>query len=149
MNDLFSIPYEVWLQFQDSQYKLIFDTLFDEGGYIQMGLLFLLAPISLWALFYYVWTSPYGKLTHWLLWLVIVAVIVGTICGIISNNVIFNSDNQELINALADPESGYEDYAITLRFKYAIANGILSVFMSFIYSLILKQKSKLQIHLPF
>ena len=149
MKKFFSMIYETWFQFYDPQFELIFDTLFQEGGYVQMGMAFLLLPILLWVVFYYVWKSPYGKFFHWFLWLLAVAVSVGGLCGVLFDNSIYDSGNQELIDALADQESGYSDYAFSLPLKYALANAGLSVVMSFIYSLILKQKSKLQIHLPF
>ena len=149
MKDFFAMIYEAWFKLYDAQFSLIFDTLFDEGGYVLMGLTFLILPILLWVLFYYVWKSPYGKVLHWFLWLVVVAVIVGGACGIIANYEIFNSENKGLIDALTDQESGYGDYVFSLTLKYALANGGLSIVMGFIYSLILKQKSKLQIHLPF
>ena len=149
MKDNFSTIYETWFQLYNSQFDSIFNTLFYDGGYIMFGLSFILIPLVLWLLFYYVWKYPYGKVWHWLVWLLITFVIVAGLTFGIANNEIFVSDNQALINALADPESGYEQFAKTLPLKYALFNGILTIGIGFIYSLILKQFSKIQIHLPF
>jgi uncharacterized protein YqhQ len=149
MKDIFATIYETWFQLYDSQFQLIFDTLYNDGGYVMFGLLFILVSLILWVLFYYVWNYPYGKFWHWLVWLIVTFIIVaGTTYGI-ANNEIFVSNNKVLINALADPESGYEQFAKTLPIKYALFNGILTTGLGFIYSLILKQFSKIQIHLPF
>ncbi len=149
MKDIFATIYETWFQLYEAKFSLIFDTLYDYGGYIKLGLSFILIPLILWLLFYYVWKYPYGKFWHWLVWLaLIILAVAGTSWGI-ANNEIFASNNQALIDALADPQTGYEEFAKTLPLKYSIANSILTLGISFIYSLILKQFSKIQIHLPF
>ncbi|MBN1968187.1 MAG: hypothetical protein JXL97_10060 [Bacteroidales bacterium] len=149
MNDLFATIYEALFGLYDSQFSLIFDTLYDYGGYNLLGLTFIAVPLIMFVCFYLLWKYPYGKLWHWLLWLLIAFLVTGGISWGISNNEIFLSDNQALIDALADPESGYEQYANTLPLLYALFNGLLSVAVGFIFSLILKQFSKIQIHLPF
>jgi len=123
MNDFFAIIYETLFGLYESQFSLIFDTLYENGGYNLLGLTFILVPLIMFAAFYFLWKYPYGKFWHWLLWLLIVFLITGGISWGISNNEIFLSDNQALIDALADPESGYEEYANTLPIKYALFNG--------------------------
>ncbi|MCF8396313.1 MAG: hypothetical protein K9H06_20655 [Melioribacteraceae bacterium] len=123
--------------------------MYENGGYNLLGLTFILIPLIMFAAFYFLWKYPYGKFWHWLLLLLIVFLVTGGISWGISNNEIFLSNNQALIDALADPESGYEEYANTLPIKYALFNGLLSIVAGFIYSLIMKQFSKIQIHLPF
>lgn len=149
MNDLFATIYEALFGLYDSQFSLIFDTLYDYGGYNLLGITFILVPLLMFAAFYFLWKNPYGKFWHWFLWLIIAFLITGGISWGIFNNEIFLSDNQALIDALADPESGYEEFAKTLPLKYALFNGLLGVAVGFVYSLILKQFSKIQIHLPF
>ncbi|MCF8299330.1 MAG: hypothetical protein K9J13_17405 [Saprospiraceae bacterium] len=149
MNDIFAIIYETLFGLYESQFSLIFDTLYENGGYNLLGLTFILIPLIMFAAFYFLWKYPYGKFWHWLLLLLIVFLVTGGISWGISNNEIFLSNNQALIDALADPESGYEEYANTLPIKYALFNGLLSIVAGFIYSLIMKQFSKIQIHLPF
>jgi len=149
ISNIFAPIYETWFQLSNNQFSLIFDTLFKDDGYIMFGLSFIIIPLISWLLFYYVWKYPYGKLWHWLVWLLITFIFVVGLTYGIANNEIFVSDNQALIDALADSESGYEQFAKTLPLKYALINGILTIGISFIYSLILKQFSKIQIHLPF
>lgn len=149
MKDIFAPIYESWFHLYEAKFSLIFDTLYDYGGYIKLGLSFVLIPLVLLLLFYYVWKYPYGKFWHWFVWLLIIILIVAGASWGIANNEIFASNNQALIDALADPESGYGEFAKTLPLKYTLANSILTLGISFIYSLILKQFSKIQIHLPF
>ena len=106
-------------------------------------------PLVLLILFYFVWKNPYGKFWHWLGWLFIITVIVaGTTWGI-ANKEIFASSNPVLIELMADPESGYAQFALSLPLKYAFINGLLTLVLGFLFSLALKQFSKIQIHLPF
>lgn len=149
MNDLFATIYEYLFGLYDSHYTLIYNALFDYGGYSLLGLTFILVPLLMFAAFYFLWKYPYGKFWHWFLWLIIVYLIIGGISWGVSYNEIFLSNNQELIDALADPESGYEEFANTLPLKYALSNGLLGITIGFVYSLVLKQFSKIQIHLPF
>ena len=149
MKDLFATIYESFFGLYDPQFSLIFDTLYDYGGYVLLGITFLAVPLLMFIGFYYLWKNPYGKFWHWFLWLIICLLITGGISWGISNNEIFLSDNQGLIDALADKESGYEEFAKTLPLKYALFNGLLSACLGFVYSVILKQFSKIQIHLPF
>jgi hypothetical protein len=149
MKNFFAAIYETWFQLYDVQFSLIFETLFNDGGYVLFGFLFILIPVILWILFYYVWDYPYGKFWHWLTFLLITVILVAGSTFGLANNEIFVSDNQSLINALSDPESGYEMFAQTLTMEYALFNGLLSVVMGIACSLIFKQFSKIQIHLPF
>ena len=82
MNDAFATIYETWFQIWNIDYNLIFQTLFDDGGYNMFGLSFILIPLVLWILFYFVWKYPYGKFIHWLLWVLVTGLIVsGTTFG--------------------------------------------------------------------
>lgn len=149
MKDILAAIYETLFGLYNQSYDLIFTTLFNEGGYLKFVLSFVLIPLACWLLFYYVWRYPYGKWWHWLLWLVVIVILVfGTTWGI-ANSEILASSNQDLIDAIADPESGYEAYAQTLPMKYATINSILAVGITIIYSFVMKQFSKVQTHLPF
>ena len=77
-----------------------------------------------------------------------VLIVFGTTYGIAKTEIL-GSDNQALNEALADASTGYADYATTLPLKYALANSLLALIIGFIYSLIMKQFSKIQLHLPF
>jgi RsiW-degrading membrane proteinase PrsW (M82 family) len=116
---------------------------------LYLGVAFIFVPLILFLGFYYLWKYPYGKFWHWLVWLIVTTILVtGVSWGIVQNQ-IFMSNNPDLINALSNADSGYKAYADTLLLKYAIYNGILGLVMGFLWSLILKQFSKHQIHLPF
>lgn len=149
MKDIFAWLYEDGFGLYDSQFSLIFDSFFDDGGYILLGLTFLIVPLIMWSLFYFAWKNPYGKFWHWMSWMSITITIVGLCTWAIESSNMFGSDNQVLIDAFADPISGYATYAKTLLIKYALANGSLAIIIGVVYSLILKQFSKIQIHLPF
>ena len=149
MRELIAIIYENRLEIYEAEFKLIYYTLFEDGGYTFLGLTILLVPLTMFIAFYFLWQYPYGKLWHWLLWLLITIVLTSGISWGISNNEIFLSDNQELMKALNNQNSGYEEHANTLPNTYAFYNGLFSIVVGFIYSLFMKQFSKIQIHLPF
>lgn len=149
MNDFFARIYESWCQLYDSAspFVLLFDAFFEGKAYLQMGLAVLLLPLLLWALFYFFWQSPYGKIGHWILWLFVVAGVVGVVTYSLANNVIQTSGDIDLANELSNEE--FQNYFTNLLLKYAFVNAGISFIVSLIYSLIIKQKSKMQIHLPF
>lgn len=149
MNDIFTTIYEALFVLYDSDFSLIFDTLYDYGGYNLLGLTVMLVPLIMFSAFYFLWKYPYFKFWHWFLFLIFISIVTGGISWSISNNEIFMSDNEDLINALADPTSGFEYFAKTLPIKYALFNALLSLAVGFVYSLVLKQFSKINIHLPF
>jgi hypothetical protein len=149
MNDIFAPIYETLFGLYDPKFDLIFSTLYNGGGYIKIGLIFILIPLIMWALFYFAWRNPYGKYWYWLLWLLFSCIVVFGVTWGVANTEIFASNNQNLIDALADPNTGYEQYASSLPIKYAMINTGLAIIIGFIFSLILKQFSKIQMHLPF
>lgn len=149
MKDILAAIYETLFGLYNQSYDLIFTTLYNEDGYLKLVLLFVLIPLACWFLFYYIWKYPYGKWWHWLIWLILVTVVVFSTTWGIANSEILASLNQNLIDAIADPESGYEAYAQTLPMKYARINSILSIVISIFYCFVMKQFSKVQTHLPF
>jgi len=150
MNELFAALYENnWFGLYNQDFPLIFDNLFDNSGYILMGLSFILIPLVCLSLFYFLWKYPYGKIWHWLVWLLVIILIVSGVSYGIANTEIFASNNQALNDALNDASTGYDNYAASLPLKYALFNGALTLVLGFLYSLVLKQISKIQIHLPF
>lgn len=149
MKDILAAIYETMFGLYNQAYDLIFTALYNDGGYLKFVLTWILIPLGCWLLFYFIWRYPYGKWWHWLLWLVVIVILVfGSTWGI-ANSEILASSNQDLIDAIADPESGYEAYAQTLPMKYATINSILAVGITIIYSFVMKQFSKVQTHLPF
>jgi len=149
MKDIFAPIYETWFGIYEPNYRLIFDTLYNEGGYIYFGLAFILIPLVCWSLFYFAWRYPYGKLWHWLLWMLIVIIIVFPSTWSIANTEIFASNNQALIDALNDPETGHKDYASSLPTHYGMINSLLALLLGIVYTLFMKRFSKIQTHLPF
>ncbi|MGQ1890241.1 hypothetical protein ACT29H_07340 [Thermophagus sp. OGC60D27] len=149
MNDLIATIYEVWFGLYDPQFTLIFDTLYDTGGYLLLASIFIFIPMLMFLGFYFLWKYPYGKWWHWLIWLIVTVIITGLATWGIANNQIFLSGNQQLMDALANPESNFEEYAKSLTIKYALVNSLLSIFISFLTSFLSKQGSKIQTHLPF
>jgi len=149
MKDFFSMVYESWLDLFNAKFNLIFTNFYDNGGYIKLGVTFILVPLILWFAFYYFWKYPYGKIWHWLLWLVVSGIIVSIISYSIANTEIFASNNQALNDAIADESTGYKNYAGSLPLSYALYNGLFAIVIGSICSFLMKQFSKVQIHLPF
>jgi hypothetical protein len=149
MKETFAAIYDTLFGIYNTQFYLIFQHLFDNGGYIKLGFSFILIPLICWVIFYYIWKYPYGKLWHWLVLMVITMLILFVTSYSIAYSEILESNNQALNDAIADASTGYEEYAASLPVKYACANSFLALITGFIYSLIMKQFSKIQIHLPF
>jgi hypothetical protein len=149
MKDIFAPIYETFFGLYNQAYDLIFRTLFENGGYVKFGLSFIFIPLICWLLFYYVWKYPYGKKIHWFIWLFITCVIVFGVTYSIANIEIFASGNQALKDSISDASTGYKKFADNLPLQYALYNSLLTLVIGFIYSLFLKQFSKIQIHLPF
>lgn len=125
----------------------VFQYLFDSGFYIMIGLIFILTPLAFMAVFYYLWKYPYGKFWHWLIWYFITTLVVfGWTFGY-ANQFINDSNAQEMITCYNVQECA--DYIKGLPMEYAKANVFLSLIVGFVGSLILKQYSKVQPHLPF
>lgn len=140
LNDAFAAIYEnkffgIW----EARYQPIFSKLFDESGYTSMGLIFIFIPIVLMALFYFLWKYPYGKYWHWLIWLSICTIVV------IASTVGFA--NSFLAVYLTDPET--TDFTSSVITRYAIINAVLGIIVAFLISLLFRQLSKIQKHLPF
>jgi len=149
MKEFFAFIYDTVFGVWNESYPVIFSTLFNDYGYVKLGLMFILVPLILWILFYYLWHYPYGRFFHWLLWMLISAVIVFAGSWGMAHAEIFASGNQALQDAIADPASGYKNYASGLPSVYGLINTGLAVGLGFIFSLIFKQFSKIQMHLPF
>ena len=99
MNEFFGTIYDTLFGIFNNLYFLIFQHLYDNGGYVKLGLSFILIPLVCWLLFYYLWKYPYGKLWHWLVWMAVTVLIVfGATYGI-ANTEILGSDNQAVNKA--------------------------------------------------
>lgn len=140
---------EDFLGIYNPDYYVIFQTLYDTGIYNLIGLMFIVIPLLMLLLFYFIWNYPYGKLWHWGLYLLIISVVVGFTTYSIVDDGIFNSNSQTLQNLMNNNIDGYRDFAYSLLLKYAILNASLAIVVSFLYSLLLKRYSKIQMHLPF
>jgi len=149
MKNIFAPIYETWFSIYEPNYRLLFDTLYNGNGYIYLGLSFIIIPLICWYLFYYTWKFPYGNFLHWLLWMLIAVVIVFASTWSIANSEIFASNNQKLIEALNDPETGYKEYATSLPTMYGSINSLMALLLGFIFALFMKRYSKVQTHLPF
>ncbi len=125
----------------DNNFSMVFQTFFINGGYNSIGLLLLIIPLIFLSLFYFIWRYPYGTIWHWLISLSIIAIIVAAST--------FGSVSLSLAKFLVDPNPLIADFTGSLVWKYAILNGFLAIGISFIFSLILRRYSKVQMHLPF
>lgn len=148
LSDSFGFIYDRVFEIYSENFQTpVFQYFFDSGFYVMLGMIFIFVPLLLMAAFYYFCKYPYGKWWHWLLWFFIIIIVVfGWTFGY-ANTFILNSNEQEMITCNGVQECS--DYIKGLPLEYAKANAILSLFVSFIGSLILKRFSKIQTHLPF
>lgn len=125
----------------DNSFNVVFQMLFDKGGYNTMGFILIGIPLVFLILFYFLWKYPYATFWHWLLYIGAIAIFVGglTYSMVSSDLAIFLVHSNPLI----------AEFTESLVLSYAILNACLSLAVSFIYSLILRKFSKIQMHLPF
>jgi len=146
MKDFLATIFE--LVFYQGSYQMIYDTMFNDQGYLFFWLLFLGVPLVAMAIFYFEWWFPYLKAWHWAIAVGIGLVIVFTGTVSIFNLTVLATGNQQLASALANPDSGYYEHASVLRFYYGFYNVLLALFVSLIFSAFFKRFSKLHSHLP-
>ena len=137
------------LGWYNEEFSLIFTHLYDNGGYDKFGFTMILVPLIIVALFYFAFKYPYAKKWHWGIMILISTVIVFGFTMSFASIEILSPQNDELMQAYADSESGYLNFAETLPFKYSILNAGLSILVGFLASLAMKPFSKCQMHLPF
>jgi hypothetical protein len=152
MKDFFAMIYE-WLLY-DQNFNLLFKQLYQGNGYLLLGLSMLFIPLLLFILYYWdsrlPWGSPYRKKYSWIIWLIIAgAITIGVSYYAIIYPELFKSNNPALIQAMNTPQTGYIDFAERLMVNLSVLNGVYSLVTGFLWSLLLKQKSVLHIHIPF
>jgi hypothetical protein len=140
MNNIYEF-FENIFGIYDNQFSIIFQTLFDKGGYNNLGMLLLFIPLIFLLLFYLLWKYPYATFWHWIIYVGIIAVTVGVLT--------YSSVRLTLAKFLVHSNPSIADFTGALVLKYAILNAFLSLVVSFIFSLILRRFSKVQMHLPF
>ncbi|MDZ7718039.1 MAG: hypothetical protein U5K72_04360 [Balneolaceae bacterium] len=146
MKDFFASIYEQILY--DGKYQLIYDAMYNDQGYVAIGLMFILIPLAIMAIFYFERWFPYLRGWHW-----VIAVVVGLIIVFASTVGVFNltilgTGDQQLAAAIANPDSGYYEHASVLRYYYGLYNVLLAFIVSLLYSILFKRFSKLHSHLP-
>lgn len=135
----------------NNNYDVIFFCLKDMKSYTKFGLIFILIPIFLWFIFYYLWSFPYGRLWHWILYLFIVTgIVLGITIGIANIEILSKApikcpDVQECFSNI----TGCYEYAQSLPLSFSLWNSLLSLIVSLLCTLGFKQISTFQKHLPF
>ncbi len=145
MKDFFASLYE-WLIYNPSC-PLIFDTLYDNNSYILFAIIFLAIPLISLFVFYILYKNPYTTYFTWVIFLFSSIVLVFLITFAWAMREIY-AVNPALIGELNKPLSAYKAYAALLPLKYALVNCFLAAILGVIVSLIFKQFSKVQTHLP-
>lgn len=152
MSDLiskwFGTIYDRWFNIFNPDFQTpVFQYFIDSGFYIRIGLIFIFVPLIFMSLFYFIFKYPYARWWHWALCYLIASLIVfGWTFGY-ATQFIIASNAQDMIYCLQVKECN--DYVQGLPLEYAKANVILSLIVGFIGSMVLKQFSKVQAHLPF
>lgn len=147
ISNFFAVVYETWFNIYNQNFTVVHTALYDNSSYFWIGISSLIIPLVVCLIFYFIWMFPYGKWYHWLIWMLASSVIV--LCSTIgiSNLLLFASNNPILDNAYGDTPT--YDYASSLPIRYAICNFFIAFVIGFIFSIICKQISKIQTHLPF
>lgn len=149
MRDLFLYLYADLLSLHNAQFQLIFDhALYYTNGYTLNGFIFILVPLIIALLFYFLYHNPFAKYWHWLIALTVCITIVGIFTHQYNVYLIFSTYHPDLRLALNTPDTGYKDFAKNLILNLTIINIFLSTIMFALYSLVFKQFSKSQGHIP-
>lgn len=133
--------FENILGFFINQFSFIFQEMYDAGGYSKMGLILIFIPLILLLIFYFLWKYPYGRLWHWL--------VLISIAAIFAAGITYGTTRLTLVDYILSSDQDVANFAQNLVIKYSFLNGFLSLLVSFLWSLLLKQFSKIQMHLPF
>jgi hypothetical protein len=107
--------------------------------FINLGLLMIVIPIVIMAVFYFINKYPYGKLWHWL----IAWVVSGALVAIISYNLL----NEELAVYILSPSEFPDAGGFVMNLVWA--NLVYSLVVGFIISFVYKQVPGPQSTLPF
>lgn len=147
LSNFFGYVYDSIFNIYNANISNVFNYFFDSGFYVIMGTMFVLIPALLMSVFYFIWKNPYGKWYHWLIMLAIIVIVVAISTYGYAESFINYSNAQVMSDCYNDDfcQSLIKD----LPFDYAIANFASSALISIVFSIIFKQFSKLQAHLPF
>jgi len=135
--------YEFFEEFFDIYigiFSYIFTHIYDNSGYGMMFLILIGIPLLFFFIFYYLCRNPYFTKTSW-------AIVLG-ISALFVIGITYVCSRQLLVDYIFSGELDEEDYALNLTLFYSFLNGCLSLFVGIIWSLFLKQWSKLYMHLP-
>ena len=122
------------------QFSYIFTHIYDNNGYDMMFLILIGIPLLFFLVFYYLCRNPYFTKTSW-------AIVLG-ISTLVVIGATYGYSRELLIEYIFSGEIEEEDYTLNLTLFYSLLNGSLSLFVGFLWSLVLKQRSKLYMHLP-
>lgn len=123
-----------------NEYDYIFDLLYNKSSYGDMFIISLTVPIVLYLVFYYLIRLPYLTILHWLIVLLIVILLT------------FGFEFAYLRDVLSEylMSGDYEEaeYTSNLIYFYSFLNVGFSIIFGIVFSFILKQWSKMYMHLP-
>jgi hypothetical protein len=124
----------------DNQYSYLFTELYEESSYGYMFIISLAVPLILYLVFYYLLRLPYLTILHWLLVLFLV--------GLLTFGLEIAYLRDVLSEYLMSGDFEEADYTSDLVYFYSFLNVGFSIVFGIIFSFILKQWSKMYMHLP-
>lgn len=136
MNDFFG---QIFYEHNFLYHNVYSPELYGNNFYTKFGLLMVIIPLVVLAIFYFINKYPYCKWWHWLITLVV----AGAIVAVISNNLL----NEELAVYVLEPVK-YTDVNGFIN-NLTFANLAYSLLVGFIISFVYKQVPGPQSTLPF
>lgn len=126
-----------------------FDSVLESNKtYLTLSFLCFVLPIIFWLLFYKLYSYPYAKLFHWISAFAVLLIIVGILSYASVNEALLGPNNLGIDQTVAS-DSSAQEIADSLPLYLSIYNVFLSAILGFVYSMLLKRVSKVQMHLPF
>lgn len=131
-----------------SNYSLVFNHLYDNGMYTYLGLITFLVILLPLFYFYKLYKNPYAGIIHWLITLLIGALLTAVLIYGILDWAIYNVHNPVLMDAISNTNTGYNDFIDSWMLIFPFKCAVIAFIWGAIISIVLKSISKIQTHIP-
>lgn len=149
LKDFFVYIYES--VYYDQAYREVFDILYGNSiicGYFWLFCIAFFIPVVCMGLFYFVWKYPFGKWYHWFIW----SGITVLISGLTTRKFLYEILSIPLRDFSYGDGGGVwtvNEFTDKLIREYTLLNSLYSILIILVFTLVFKQFSTHQAHLPF
>ena len=150
MNQIFAWIYEKVFSIDSPEFTPILDILYDQDGYVIVGIALIFIPFVIWSVFYFLIQYPYLSNLHWRICFATQILITFVLSWFIVYKFVIDTDANTPLLYPSNEEYGQaiRSFARIVSRKIAFSNILLSAFFGYIWVLVLRRWSKQNIHLP-